>query len=272
MQQFEQDDLLPMLRQHPLDLAVAKNADDMRRVLPGAELLIANNRVYNEEIGRVVLALGKDLRWIQYSTAGIERGIRFGMPRGIPVCAASGIKGPTVAEHAMLLLLASFRRMREIEHARGQARLDPRPDARDRAHAGRRDAGRRRLRRHRPADRAQGQGLRHARDRGHAAPAGRGRPWTRRCRASACTTCCRSADAVVLCLPVEPDTIRLFGDAEFARMKPDALFINVGRGELVDEDALVRALKRAASAARRSTSRRSSRCRRKARCGRSTTC
>jgi phosphoglycerate dehydrogenase-like enzyme len=50
------------------------------------------------------------------------------------------------------------------------------------------------------------------------------------------------ADAVVLCLPVEPDTIRLFGDAEFARMKPDALFINVGRGELVDEDALVRAL------------------------------
>ena len=50
------------------------------------------------------------------------------------------------------------------------------------------------------------------------------------------------ADAVVLCLPVEPDTIRLFGDAEFARMKRDALFINVGRGDLVDEDALVRAL------------------------------
>jgi phosphoglycerate dehydrogenase-like enzyme len=50
------------------------------------------------------------------------------------------------------------------------------------------------------------------------------------------------ADAVVLCLPVEPDTIRLFGDAEFARMKADALFINVGRGELVDEEALIRAL------------------------------
>jgi len=50
------------------------------------------------------------------------------------------------------------------------------------------------------------------------------------------------ADAVVLCLPVEPDTIRLFSDAEFACMKGDALFVNVGRGELVDEDALVRAL------------------------------
>ena len=50
------------------------------------------------------------------------------------------------------------------------------------------------------------------------------------------------ADIVVLCLPVEPDTIRMFGDAEFARMKTDALFVNVGRGDLVDEDALIRAL------------------------------
>ena len=50
------------------------------------------------------------------------------------------------------------------------------------------------------------------------------------------------ADAVVLCLPVEPDTIRLFGDAEFARMRRTRSFINVGRGELVDEDALIRAL------------------------------
>jgi phosphoglycerate dehydrogenase-like enzyme len=50
------------------------------------------------------------------------------------------------------------------------------------------------------------------------------------------------ADVVVLCLPVEPNTIRLFGDAEFTRMKSDALLVNVGRGDLVDEVALIRAL------------------------------
>jgi phosphoglycerate dehydrogenase-like enzyme len=50
------------------------------------------------------------------------------------------------------------------------------------------------------------------------------------------------ADVVVLCLPVEADTVRMFGDDAFARMKPDALFVNVGRGDLVDEDALIRAL------------------------------
>jgi phosphoglycerate dehydrogenase-like enzyme len=51
------------------------------------------------------------------------------------------------------------------------------------------------------------------------------------------------ADAVVLCLPVEPATVRLFGEAEFARMKRDAVLINVGRGDLVDEEALIRALR-----------------------------
>ena len=231
-----------MLRQHPLDLAVAKNADDMRRVLPGAELLIANNRVYNEEIGRVVLALGQDLRWIQYSTAGIERGIRFGMPRGIPVCAASGIKGPTVAEHAMLLLLASFRRMRDIERAR-----DKREWIRDHMHNTARtleDAtlvvvgfG------------AIGQQIARkakAFDMRVIVVSRAGRPGPTVDEAvprERLHEVLPRADAVVLCLPVEPDTIRLFGDAEFACMKRDAIFINVGRGELVDEDALIRALK-----------------------------
>ena len=211
-----------MLRQHPLDLAVAKNADDMRRVLPGAELLIANNRVYNEEIGRVVLALGQDLRWIQYSTAGIERGIRFGMPHGIPVCAASGIKGPTVAEHAMLLLLASFRRMRDIERAR-----DKREWIRDHMHNTARtleDAtlvvvgfG------------AIGQQIARkakAFDMRVIVVSRAGRPGPTVDEAvprERLHEVLPRADAVVLCLPVEPDTIRLFGDAEFACMKRDAM-------------------------------------------------
>jgi phosphoglycerate dehydrogenase-like enzyme len=119
MQQFAKDELFPLLSRHPsLDIAAARNAAELRDILPGAELLIANNRFYDEEVGRIVMAHGKDIRWIQVWTAGIERGIRFGMPRGIPVCAAPGVKGPTVAEHAMTLLLASFRRLRDIEQAR----------------------------------------------------------------------------------------------------------------------------------------------------------
>jgi len=49
-------------------------------------------------------------------------------------------------------------------------------------------------------------------------------------------------DAVLLCLPHTPETEHL-ADAEFfARMASGSLFLNVGRGALVDESALLRAL------------------------------
>ena len=50
------------------------------------------------------------------------------------------------------------------------------------------------------------------------------------------------ADWVALALPLTPDTQNLFDQEQFARMKPGAHFINVGRGELVDETALIQAL------------------------------
>ena len=52
----------------------------------------------------------------------------------------------------------------------------------------------------------------------------------------------RRSDWVAVALPLTPGTLGMFGDAEFAAMRPGARFINVGRGELVDEPALVRAL------------------------------
>ncbi len=50
------------------------------------------------------------------------------------------------------------------------------------------------------------------------------------------------ADYVVLVLPATPETRGFLGAAEIAAMKPQAVFINIGRGSTVDEGALVRAL------------------------------
>lgn len=51
------------------------------------------------------------------------------------------------------------------------------------------------------------------------------------------------ADYVVLSPPVTPATKGMIGRDQLARMKPDGYLINVGRGPLVDEDALVEALR-----------------------------
>ena len=54
--------------------------------------------------------------------------------------------------------------------------------------------------------------------------------------------CLGRADYVVLITPLTAQTRGLFGAEEFAAMKPHARFINIGRGALVVEDALLAAL------------------------------
>jgi phosphoglycerate dehydrogenase-like enzyme len=50
------------------------------------------------------------------------------------------------------------------------------------------------------------------------------------------------ADVVVLCLPLTPATRGLFETRLFGRMKPGSVFVNVGRGALVDESSLLAGL------------------------------
>jgi len=51
------------------------------------------------------------------------------------------------------------------------------------------------------------------------------------------------SDYVVLSTPLTPETRGIVGEAELRAMKPDAVLINVGRGPLVDEAALIAALR-----------------------------
>ncbi|GAC1513244.1 MAG: D-2-hydroxyacid dehydrogenase [Pseudarthrobacter sp.] len=51
-----------------------------------------------------------------------------------------------------------------------------------------------------------------------------------------------TADAVVNTLPGTPFTEKLFNRDVFAAMKPGTVFVNVGRGTVVDEDSLLEAL------------------------------
>ncbi|KAL1923945.1 uncharacterized protein VTP21DRAFT_6980 [Calcarisporiella thermophila] len=51
------------------------------------------------------------------------------------------------------------------------------------------------------------------------------------------------ADVVVVCCPLTPETRHLLSDAQFALMKRGAHVVNIARGAVIDEEALVRALK-----------------------------
>ncbi|CAA2965942.1 D-3-phosphoglycerate dehydrogenase 2, chloroplastic [Olea europaea subsp. europaea] len=51
-----------------------------------------------------------------------------------------------------------------------------------------------------------------------------------------------TADFISLHMPLTPSTNRVFNDETFSKMKKDVRIINVARGGVIDEDALVRAL------------------------------
>lgn len=51
------------------------------------------------------------------------------------------------------------------------------------------------------------------------------------------------ADCLAVCAPLTPETEDLLGAPEFAALKPGAVFVNIGRGAIVDERALLRGLR-----------------------------
>ncbi|MCF6123852.1 hydroxyacid dehydrogenase [Mesorhizobium sp. M7A.F.Ca.CA.001.07.2.1] len=52
------------------------------------------------------------------------------------------------------------------------------------------------------------------------------------------------SDIIVLCCPLTPETRGLINRERIARMKPHALLINVSRGPVIDDDALIEALQK----------------------------
>jgi len=53
----------------------------------------------------------------------------------------------------------------------------------------------------------------------------------------------READFISVHAPLNKETWHLIGEVEFKQMKPTAYFINTARGSIVDETALIKALK-----------------------------
>ena len=50
------------------------------------------------------------------------------------------------------------------------------------------------------------------------------------------------ADFISLHMPLTPSTSKMFNDTSFAKMKKGVRIVNVARGGVIDEDALLRAL------------------------------
>ena len=193
-------------------------------------------------ISREELRRAGSLRWIQAPAAGVD-GVLSPELRvsDVILTSAKGFVGIHLAEHAMALLLALSRRIARAARTRTWEDKWPIRDS---------------------SIELYGQRM------GIVGLGGTGRELAVRAAAFGmeviavdpepvevpeCVSECVSMDrfhdllersrVVAVCAPLTPETERMFDRDAFARMRPDALLVNVTRGRIVDEEALLEALR-----------------------------
>lgn len=181
------------------------------------------------------LAAARELRWLQAMSAGVERYVGVaGLAERPEVVLTNmaGVHGPAIADHVFALVLALTRDLRGVlDSARGPqwetaaGPLAPSAlEGRTLLVAGLGGIGMRVLA---------------TRRSGGAAP-----EWVDELGGPQdLERFLARADVVAICLPLTDETRGLFDARAFAATKPGALLVNIGRGAIVDTDALVEALR-----------------------------
>ncbi|HLQ90418.1 MAG TPA: NAD(P)-dependent oxidoreductase [Xanthobacteraceae bacterium] len=224
-----------------LDWAVVSSTEELAREIPNATILVTSNRVCTPAFGEALRAHANALRWMFFSSSGVERGVAAGIPTGVRVTNSTGVKATMVAEHAMTLLLALLRQLPECQ-ALQRAHLYRRQETNGKLKTledatvcviGRGAIGREIVRKLKAFDAQPIAVSRTATDPGDLAAV---YPRER------ITEGLTRADAVIICTAGDESSFRLIGEREIAAMKPTAYIVNVARGEIINEAALVAAL------------------------------
>jgi phosphoglycerate dehydrogenase-like enzyme len=209
--------------------------------------LVLQNGSFTKDVA-AALSKSPRIRWVQSAATGVDAFQRHGLPPGVQLTNAGEVWAPSVADHAMALLLGVLRNLPQLERDRQAHRWDRGALAgslgglhgRNLLMVGLGPIG------HLIAQRAHGfdvhvTALTRSPERARATPAiEKIEPLDR------LLPCLAEADAVILALPLVSATRHLIGREALAAMRPDAVLVNVGRGDLVDEAALIEALTRGA--------------------------
>jgi phosphoglycerate dehydrogenase-like enzyme len=211
--------------------------DDAGRAaaLRNADAVLART---TRELRHGEIALLKDIRLLQFINAGIDFVPLAELPAGVRVATNGGAYAEPMAEHAIAMAMAASKRLL-MEHA-ALARGEFNQFARNRMLAGGVcgilgfggiGVATARL--------ARGIGMKvHAINR-------RGRseePTDWIGTPDQLDLLLAASDVLVICTPLTPATTGMLGAAQLARMKQDAILVNVARGEIVEERALYQRL------------------------------
>lgn len=216
-------------------------AEELDRVLPQVDFMFSHG--WPRRLDAAMASKMKKLRYVQAGNAGVD-GMGFDLfDRKVVFCSNVGGYSEEVGEFAVALMLAAAKKIVMFDRAvrAGEARKGIDATAQNRMATrvsvlrgkslgviGYGEIGKA------TARLARGLGMktlafgrREVRERGVASFRGR----------AGLMEMLRRSDVLVLALPLTKKTKGFIGREEFAAMKPDAIFVNIARGEVVDEEA-----------------------------------
>ena len=222
---------------------VIPEPEDLAGSIAGLDAVIVSNDFYTGEVAGLI-AVAPRLRWLQSSSTGYEHLDALGAPRHLAVTEPGPIYSEIVAEHAVALLLALARGVLPMERFRARRRWDRHAivpemiSLKDRTllAVGFGRIGQETAKRVRPFGMRVTAMVRRTPSPEIAALAdclvGR----------DGLEAALGAADAVLLGIPLTPETRHLIGARELGLMKPGAYLLNMARGPVIDEAALAAAL------------------------------
>ncbi|MEX2450455.1 MAG: D-2-hydroxyacid dehydrogenase [Rhodospirillales bacterium] len=239
---WEIDPFEPIRETFPgIEWVKAKALNGFGPEIEDADGLIISATQYTADVAKEIRDRAKKLRWMQSAAIGIDNFVKFGIPDGVTLTNAAGLKGGAVSEHGFALLLALSRATQHMERyrARGEwqndiTRTQITPlEGRTMVVIGYGSIGKAVARKAKAFDmnviavHRAGTGDENA---------------DRAVTVDKLPEVLPDGDVVVAVLPANPESHHLLDAEAFAAMKKGAIFINVGRGATMDEKALVSAL------------------------------
>jgi phosphoglycerate dehydrogenase-like enzyme len=222
------------------NIITGNSVEAFRQAAPDATVIF--NWSGSLELLKGVFGVCPNLRWVHSRSAGLDRTLFPELvERPVPLTNGSGVFSPSLGEFvlgAILYFAKDFRRMVRNQMAGVWEAFDVMPALGQTVGiVGYGDIGRAVALRVRPL------GMKVLGVKRHASPSPAADPLVEQMyspdrRIEMISRC----DYVVAAAPLTPETRGMIAEPEFAAMKPAAVVINVGRGPVIREEALVSAL------------------------------
>jgi phosphoglycerate dehydrogenase-like enzyme len=223
------------------ELMIGNEPEFVREHASDAEVILISGMTGRALTLREIWPLAKRVRWVHSLSAGVEN-LLFSelIESPVPVTNARGVFKRSLAEFAVLGVLYFYKQVRRLVESQRRGKWDQFlvewMPGRTMGIVGYGEIGRE------CGLLAKGLGMRIVATRRRPDWAANDPILDKAFRLDDLRSMLAECDVVVLAAPSTPETFHIIGEAELRSMKKSAILVNVGRGVLVDEPQLIRAL------------------------------